>query len=155
MPIPVCERLKEKTVQRKETMMTVETAIVRFTSFSLLPSTETVMKLTIAKIWSGWLLMIPKFKNVKRPAMTRVAECNRLETGVGPSMASGSHKKVVTCTDFRINASRKKRFRTEKLSVVRDEIAVISNKKNVTNAVKSNCRKRWGDCQSARVSRRD
>jgi len=50
MTIPVCERLKEKTVQRKETMMTVETAIVRFTSFSLLPSTETVMKLTIAKI---------------------------------------------------------------------------------------------------------
>jgi len=73
--------------------------------------------------------MIPKFRNVKSPAMTRVAECNKLETGVGPSMASGSHKKVVTCTDFRINASRKKRFRIEKLSVVRDEIAVTINKK--------------------------
>ena len=38
------------------------------------------------------------------PAITRVHECSKLETGVGPSMASGSHKNVSTLIDFSVSA---------------------------------------------------
>jgi hypothetical protein len=34
------------------------------------------------------------------PDMTRVAECSSDETGVGPSMASGNHRKETTRTDL-------------------------------------------------------
>ena len=45
--------------------------------------------------------------------MTKVAECNKLETGVGPSMASGSHKNVEKTTDLK--PSQIKRFHSAKL----------------------------------------
>jgi hypothetical protein len=41
---------------------------------------------------------------VKRPAITRVQECSKLETGVGPSIASGSHSQASALTDFRQSA---------------------------------------------------
>lgn len=34
------------------------------------------------------------FMNTKIPAITKVAECKSEETGVGPSIASGNHRKV-------------------------------------------------------------
>lgn len=37
------------------------------------------------------------------PAITSVQECNKLETGVGPSIASGSHRKFKTITDLKVN----------------------------------------------------
>jgi hypothetical protein len=83
-------------------------AIVRFTSFSLLPRIAVSRKLTIITNWKREFTRIPVLKKQKRPAMTKVAECSKLETGVGPSIASGNHKKVVTCTDFRKSAKRRK-----------------------------------------------
>lgn len=37
---------------------------------------------------------------IRMPAMTRVAECRRVDTGVGPSMASSSHVNDSKDTDL-------------------------------------------------------
>ena len=42
------------------------------------------------------------------PAITRVQECSRLETGVGPSMASGNQRKVQEEMDFNVAARKMK-----------------------------------------------
>ena len=42
------------------------------------------------------------------PAITRVALWSRAETGVGPSIASGSHMNEITEIDFTATAMRKR-----------------------------------------------
>lgn len=41
------------------------------------------------------------------PAITKVHECRRLDTGVGPSIASGSHRYVIAVTDLNVKARTK------------------------------------------------
>jgi hypothetical protein len=50
----------------------------------------------------------------KIPAITRVQECKRLETGVGPSIASGSQRLKINVTDFK-EAAAIRRVDTEEL----------------------------------------
>ncbi len=40
------------------------------------------------------------------PAITRVAECKSADTGVGPSIASGSHMNEITEMDLTARAMR-------------------------------------------------
>ena len=45
-------------------------------------------------------------KKIIIPAITNVAECNKAETGVGPSIASGNHKKENKETDLTTRAQK-------------------------------------------------
>jgi len=43
------------------------------------------------------------------PAVTIVAECNKAETGVGPSIASGNQECKPSCADLPTQANNKKK----------------------------------------------
>lgn len=82
----------ERRSQTTPTMITVEAATVRFESISgretkTTKSRERVETKPRAGVTRSWQLT-----RTKSPAMTRVQEWRRLETGVGPSIASGSQR---------------------------------------------------------------
>lgn len=94
-------------------MSTVESAIVRFKSFSDLGRKRIVRKPNIAITCVMTVVGVAKFHAEKTPAMTSVAECRRLETGVGPSMASGSQRYETKLTDLKQKARSKKAMVSE------------------------------------------
>lgn len=79
-------------IQIALTMTTVENATMRFESFSCLASMTTMSNDTTKNRKIDDDDLISALANVKIPAMTSVQECRRLETGVGPSIASGSQR---------------------------------------------------------------
>lgn len=53
-----------------------------------------------------WLFDVMGWNRIirKTPATTMVLECNRADTGVGPSMADGSQGCSINCADFPVAA---------------------------------------------------
>lgn len=91
------------------TITTVDPATARFASFSATGASETkrsdienVKKSAHAPadpkpvVWDGIA------KTTKMPAMTRVHEWSSADTGVGPSIASGSQSQEIPITDLKI-----------------------------------------------------
>jgi len=84
----------------KPTRITVEKAIVRLKSFSWRDENTTNSRETEKVHERNSGEVVPKFVKTKIPAMTKVQECNSEETGVGPSIASGSQSWVIAVTDL-------------------------------------------------------
>lgn len=100
--VAVQEKPQSKITQINPTIITVEKATVRLKSFSSVAVKTTKTKLPIPAATTGIETAIPKLKSENTPAMTSVQECNKLDTGVGPSIASGSQRKFRTITDFKV-----------------------------------------------------
>lgn len=103
----VLEVFPATRIQMNPTMITVETAIVLFRSFSNLLVRQTCKRLNDKSTTNAGLVRkMEKLMNENIPAMTKVHECSKLDTGVGPSIASGSHIIEIFVTDFRHKPTR-------------------------------------------------
>jgi len=93
------------------TMTTVDPATAFFRSFSRIGATEMPkspnikIEKTSHQFSRHPVGKLGKQKIENIPAMTSVHECNKLETGVGPSIASGSHNHVTELTDLNTETS--------------------------------------------------
>lgn len=103
---------KSKSCHKNAHIKTVDAATIRFASVS----TVGVAKATATNATVPNSAMDdekPKMFcriTINNPAMTRVHECSNEETGVGPSIASGNHKKVHAETDLNIAHITKSKY---------------------------------------------
>lgn len=113
----------------KPTRITVEKAIVRLKSFSCLDENTTTSRETEKPHERNSGEVVPRFVKTKIPAMTNVQECRSDDTGVGPSIASGSQSWAIAVTDLNCIARTKPKIAT--LDVIPaaefDLIPVIAN----------------------------
>ena len=120
----------------KPTRITVEKAIVRLKSFSCLDENTTNSRETEKVVERNSREVVPKFVKTKIPAMTKVQECSSEDTGVGPSIASGSQSWVIAVTDLNCIASTKPKSAI--LDVIpAAEFAVIPVIANVETRIRS------------------
>lgn len=92
------------SIQMNPTMMTVLNAIVLLKSFSSSERKMIVPNESRNRLARKLSNSTPRFQNEKIPAMTSVQECSKLETGVGPSIASGSQRYEIPTTDLKMSA---------------------------------------------------
>jgi hypothetical protein len=109
-----CENPLNAKTQRKATIIAVLPAIIRLKSFSdreikLVSANPAAKVTTTGSETAKWSRVTANI-----PAITSVQECKRLETGVGPSIASGSQRLKINVTDFKEEAAIR-RVDTEEL----------------------------------------
>ena len=95
------------------TITTVDPATVRFASFSATGASETKSKDTENSKKSDHgpedpnpVACVGIAKTTKIPAMTKVHEWSNADTGVGPSIASGSQSQEIPITDLKIETPK-------------------------------------------------
>ena len=100
--IPVSIDPRAANTHEKLTNKIVELAIIFLRSTSDLPTAATGNNATTSTNTRRTGKSHPHLNAEISPAMTRVHECRRADTGVGPSIASGSHRAENTATDFMV-----------------------------------------------------
>ena len=91
---------KPKEVTIRPNCLSVERAIIFFVSHSSEAAKPAIKVVKIPTFRSKVEIRGQKRNNRYTPAVTKVEECTKAETGVGASMAAGSQLENGTCADF-------------------------------------------------------
>lgn len=131
---PTSESESATTIHKNTTMTAVDAATIRLKSFSDLE--KTLVRMNAPKKISATKKEICKLslEKVNKPAITNVQECSKLDTGVGPSIASGNHKLKMVETLFNIVAKSNSKMDELMTELVKISTEASANRKIIATS---------------------